>query len=404
MLIKISVEQLQLGMFIHEFCGSWLDHPFWRSSFLLDDTKTLKDILASGIDEVWIDDTKGLMSGAMEAVDQNSDSATKPDTLQPTIPSASLSQEAIRAKAVCAKAKQAVTAMFQEVRMGKALNTANALLVVEEITESILRNSDALIGLARLKTKDGYTYMHSIAVCALMVSLARTLELDKEQTKQAGMAGLLHDIGKMAIPMAIINKPGKLTDEEFMVIQHHTIEGGNILRRSSGISSPVLNACLHHHERMDGNGYPSEQEGAEIGLFARMCAVCDVYDAITSTRAYKEGWEPSQSIRRMAQSRGSHFDPHVFDAFVRSLGIYPVGTLVRLESGRLGLIIEQTEKSLLTPIVKIFFSTKLNAHVPVEILDLSHPNCQDKIISHEDPAKWKFNDLHTLWSGLTPIT
>ena len=286
--------------------------------------------------------------------------------------------------------------------MGKALIGANALPIVDVITASILRNPDALIGLARLKSKDDYTYMHSIAVCALMVSLARTLGLDEEQTRQAGMAGLLHDIGKMATPLEIINKPGKLTDEEFGIIKSHPVEGDRILRKSSGISDDIRHACLHHHERVDGDGYPSRLKGEEIHLFARMCAICDVYDAITSTRAYKSGWEPSQSICKMAQSRGTHLDPRIFDAFVRSLGIYPVGTLVKLESEHLGIIVEQTEKSLLMPIVKVFFSIRSNSHIPVDILDLSLPGCKDKIVSHEDPVEWQLNDLHTLWSEAVP--
>ena len=412
MLIKVHVEQLRLGMYIHEFCGSWMDHPFWRSSFLLEEEKVLKTILDSGIKEVLIDDAKGLGLGAVTAEVAGSEKASEmncsPDaTKQAVTPKAriqrdDLSHEATRAAAICDKSKRAVTSMFQEVRMGKALIGANALPIVDVITASILRNPDALIGLARLKSKDDYTYMHSIAVCALMVSLARTLGLDEEQTRQAGMAGLLHDIGKMATPLEIINKPGKLTDEEFGIIKSHPVEGDRILRKSSGISDDIRHACLHHHERVDGDGYPSRLKGEEIHLFARMCAICDVYDAITSTRAYKSGWEPSQSICKMAQSRGTHLDPRIFDAFVRSLGIYPVGTLVKLESEHLGIIVEQTEKSLLMPIVKVFFSIRSNSHIPVDILDLSLPGCKDKIVSHEDPVEWQLNDLHTLWSEAVP--
>lgn len=401
MRIKISVQQLKLGMYIHEFCGSWLDHPFLRGSFLLHESKDLQAILASGITHLWIDDEKGI---GLETAKPVQPAAVSGNAIQPPpkpidLRRVDLKHEAARAAVICAKSRQAVTSMFNEVRMGKALNGAEALPIVEEISESVLRNSHALIGLARLKTKDDYTYMHSIAVCALMISLARQLELDEARTRQAGMAGLLHDIGKMATPIEIINKPGKLTDDEFAIIRSHPRDGEKILRDSTGVDHEVILACLHHHEKVDGSGYPARQKGDEISLLARMCAVCDVYDAITSTRAYKNGWEPSSSIRRMAQSRGTHFDQRIFDAFVRSLGIYPVGTLVRLESERLGIIVEQTEK-LLTPVVKVFFSVKSNTRVPIDILDLSHPSCRDKIVSHEDPQHWQFQDLHTLWSGV----
>jgi putative nucleotidyltransferase with HDIG domain len=290
--------------------------------------------------------------------------------------------------------------MFHEARMGKALNADDALPIVEEITTSVARNPGALIGLARLKNKDDYTYMHSVAVCALMVSLARQLELDDEHVRQAGLAGLLHDIGKMMIPPEILNKPGKLTDAEFETVKNHPAEGHKLLLEGSGISDIALDVCLHHHEKVDGSGYPEHLSDEQISLYAKMGAVCDVYDAITSDRPYKNGWEPAESIRKMAEWSKGHFDLRIFEAFVRSIGIYPVGSLIRLKSDRLGVVIEQTEKSLLTPKVKVFFSIKSDIRIPPEILDLSKHACTDKIVSHEDPAKWAIHDMHTLWSGV----
>ena len=283
--------------------------------------------------------------------------------------------------------------------MGKALDAHFALPIVEEITSSVLRNPGALIGLARLKNKDDYTYMHSVAVCALMVSLGRQLKLSDAQIREAGMAGLLHDIGKMAIPLAILNKPGKLTDTEFHAIESHPAQGHKLLLAGSGASEVTLDVCLHHHEKMAGNGYPKRLKGDEISLFAKMGAVCDVYDAITSNRPYKNGWDPSESIRKMAEWSGPHFDPTVFQAFVKSIGIYPVGTLVRLESGRLAVVLEQAEKSLLAPRVKVFYSTKSMAYVTPQILELSGPGLQDKIVGREDAAKWGLKNVNDLWLG-----
>ena len=305
---------------------------------------------------------------------------------------------------VCAKSRQAVTSMFNEARMGKALDAEDALPIVEEISASVLRNPGALIGLARLKDKDDYTYMHSVAVCALMVALARQLGLDDELVRQAGMAGLLHDVGKMMIPLEILNKPGKLTDAEFDLVKNHPVEGHKMLRDSKGISDIALDVCLHHHEKVDGRGYPDRLGSEQISLYAKMGAVCDVYDAITSNRPYKSGWEPAESIRKMAEWSQGNYDPVVFQAFVKSIGIYPVGSLVRLESGRLGVIIEQTAKSLLTPVVKVLFSIKSNGRIVPEILDLSKPSCRDKIVSHEDPVKWDIPDINELWSGLDTMS
>lgn len=404
MLKRIPIKQLRLGMHVHEFCGSWMEHPFWRGAFLLDNPKDLQTILSTGIKEVWIDISKGLdveIGEAEEVIAAEVDrTLAHADAVSKREQRVNLAQEAALAFRICAKSKQAVVSMFQEARMGKALSANDALPIVEEISTSVMRNPGALVSVARLKNKDEYTYMHSVAVCALMVSLARQLGLDNAQTRQAGLAGLLHDVGKMMIPQEILNKPGKLTDAEFEAVKSHPAQGHKMLLEGNGISDVALDVCLHHHEKVDGSGYPEKLADAQISLYAKMGAVCDVYDAITSDRPYKNGWEPAESIRKMAEWSKGHFDQRIFEAFVRSIGIYPVGSLVRMKSERLGVVIEQTEKSLLAPKVKVFFSIKLNGRVVPEILDLSKPACKDKIASHEDPAKWDIRDIHELWSGL----
>ena len=284
--------------------------------------------------------------------------------------------------------------------MGKAVNTASAQKLVEEISNSVSRNPGALISLARLKTADDYTYMHSVAVCALMIALARQLELDEEITRALGLAVLLHDLGKAAMPMEVLNKPGKLSDGEFAIMKRHPEEGHRMLAEAPEAGEIALEVVLHHHEKIDGSGYPHGLKGQQISLYAKMGAVCDVYDAITSNRPYKAGWDPAESLRKMAEWAPGHFDPTVFQAFVKSLGIYPIGSLVRLESGRLGVVVEQSEKSLLTPRVKVFFSTRANARIRTDVVDLSAPGCRDTIAQREDPAQWQFPDLNTLWTGL----
>ena len=210
---------------------------------------------------------------------------------------------------------------------------------------------------------------------------------------------MLHDIGKMAIPNTVLNKPGKLTDSEFATVRGHPEAGSRMLIESKQVSALVLDVCLHHHEKMDGSGYPHRLEGEQISLCARMGAVCDVYDAITSNRPYKQGWDPAESIRKMAGWKG-HFDPVVFQAFVKTVGIYPVGSLVRLESGRIGVVIEQQAKSLLAPRVKVFFSAKSKTPIPQEVLDLSKLLGRDKIVSRESAEEWGFRNVDELWTGL----
>lgn len=408
MLKKIAVEQLVLGMHLKEFCGSWMEHPFWRSGFVITDPKDLVTIRASAIREVWIDCSKGLdVPEGQAAVSESESDAQVEAELREAVSArrevapVSVQAEIERAAKICYQSKQAVMSMFSEARMGKTVDTGSAKQLVEEITDSVSRNPGALISLARLKTADDYTYMHSVAVCAMMVALAKQLGLSEEQTRSAGIAGLMHDLGKAAMPMDVLNKPGKLTDAEFSIIKTHPEEGYKLLQSGANVDPMVLDVCLYHHEKVDGSGYPKGLKGDEISLFAKMGAVCDVYDAITSNRPYKSGWDPAESLRKMAEWASGHFDGKVFQAFVKSLGIYPIGSLVLLSSGRLGVVVEQTSKSLTTPRVKVFYSTKSNMRIVPEVIDLSRPGTTEKILSREDPAKWKFADLNELWSGIS---
>ncbi len=387
-------------MHLEAFCGAWLEHPFWRNKFVLNNAKDIALILESPIKEAWINIAKGLdtetaalaTDTAIEIVTAESVPYAPPAVQEKT----GFNDEIRRAAKICAKGKEAVVSMFQEARMGKAIEAEAAAPLVEEISNSVMRNPGALISLARLKVADDYTYMHSVAVCALMIALSRQLGLDEQQTRDAGMAGLLHDLGKAMIPIEILNKPGKLTDEEFALVKTHPEEGYKLLLEGKGISEMTKDVCLHHHEKIDGSGYPKGLNGETMSLYAKMGAVCDVYDAVTSNRPYKAGWDPAESIKRMAEWKG-HFDPTVFQAFVKSLGIYPIGSFVRLESGKLGVVIEQGDQSLLKPKVKVFFSTKSNAYIKPETIDLARS--PEKIAGRDDAAKWGIKDVDRYWAG-----
>ncbi len=405
MLKKIPVEQLRLGMHLQAFCGAWLEHPFWRTKFVLTDPRDLALVRESAIREVWIDIAKGKDVDTPESAHSPDAAPSADDFPQPEIEQepdpaatapASFSDEVKRASRIVSKGREAVVSMFQEARMGKAIEAEAAAPLVEEISNSVMRNPGALISLARLKTADDYTFMHSVAVCALMIALARQLGLDEKQTREAGMAGLLHDLGKAMIPLEVLNKPGKLTDAEFDLVKTHPEEGYKLLLEGKDVSEVVKDVCLHHHEKVDGSGYPKGLNGETMSLFAKMGAVCDVYDAITSNRPYKAGWDPAESIKRMAEWKG-HFDPMVFQAFVKSLGIYPIGSLVRLESGKLGVVIEQGEQSLLKPRVKVFFSTRAQAYITPEVIDLARS--PEKIAAREEATKWGIKDVDRWWVG-----
>lgn len=403
MLKTIPTNQVTLGMHIHALSGAWIDHPFWKSKFILEDVEDLKKLKSSSIKEVVIDIAKGLDVKVVQIEPMIEKElippetpAVAPKTKIPVI-RVSAAEEQVRAKKILQASKKAVTTMLNDVRMGKAVNPGTATALVEEIASSVTRNENALISLVRLKTKDDYTYMHSVAVCALMIALAKELDLNETETKQAGMAGLLHDVGKAGIPLEVLNKPGALTDDEFTLVKLHPERGHALLMQANILDEVVLDVCLHHHEKVNGSGYPHKLVADNISLFAKMGAVCDVYDAVTSNRPYKAGWEPGVSLQRMAQWEG-HFDETIFKAFVRSIGIYPIGSMVKLKSGRLAVVNDQNEKSLLTPIVKVFFSTKSKSRIAVETLDLSKPNINDSIASHEDPATWGIHNMQEIWT------
>lgn len=402
MLKKIKPSDVRLGMYIEKIRGNWLEHPFWRKSFKISEQKDLDKLINCGLDEIWIDTRKGLdvevceksnletpeSSNALiaDSDKQITEITEVPQPAKKTLSQIPVEEELSTAKKIHGKAKKIVTTVFNDVRMGKALEIEEAALLVDEINQSIERNPNALLSLIRLKSIDEYTYLHSVAVCMLMIALGRQLDLNGDQLKQAGIAGLLHDIGKMAVPNEVLNKPGKLTDEELNIIREHPQRGWEILKSCYQVNESALDVCLHHHEHMDGQGYPEKLSGDALTLFARMGAVCDVYDAITSERCYKKAWMPAEAIRKMAAWENGHFDETVFHAFVKTIGIYPNGTLLKLKSGRLGVVIEQSRKSLTTPVIKIFFSIRAGAHIPVEILDLS--KATDSIENIEDPLKW----------------
>ena len=406
MLKKISVDDLRTGMYLHGLCGKWVDHPFWKTKFVLDDPRDLAKLRESSVDECWIDVSKGhdvvavaapVATPAPVAVAVAAPAAAPmPEPGTPT----SMADELRRASALVNASRQQVMSMFQEARMGRTVEAEACVPLVADITASVWRNPGAVISLARLKTHDDYSYMHSVAVCALMVSLARQLGQNEVQARDLGLAGLLHDMGKASMPLGILNKPGKLTNAEFDIIKSHPERGHDLLLGGSATPAVALDVCLHHHERPDGKGYPFGLAGDALSLAARMGAVCDVYDAVSSNRSYKSAWDPADSISRMtAWAKDGQFDTMVFAAFVKSLGVYPIGSLVRMRSGRLAVVVEQSTGQLLKPWVKVFYSTKSQMPVPTELLDTGDARCNDGIAARESNETWKFPHLDELWAG-----
>lgn len=402
----IRVGQLRPGMYVQRVHGPWLQHPYWRASFTASE-RDVERLLGSDVEALDIDTSRGAdvdaapVRGIDPAVDAAPDVATggvEPASAGPRAPTPApdLATELSRARRICQAGREAVEAMFREVRLGRTIDPEAAMPLAREIAASVDRHPGALIGIARLKTADDYTYLHSVAVSALMGSLARQMGLPDEECQQAALGGLLHDMGKARMPQDILNKPSSLTDAEFAVMRTHPEEGERLLRDSGVENGAVLHMVRHHHERFDGAGYPLRLPGGEIPLLTRMSTVCDVYDAVTSNRPYKEGWDPGEALRRMATWKGQ-FDPAVLKAFIATVGIYPIGTLVRLSSDRLAVVIEQNP-ALSTPKVRVFHSARTRSHLLVHDLDLAATDCADHITGLESPRQWGFRDLDKLWA------
>jgi len=406
LLKRIPSSDLRVGMFVEEFCGSWMDHPFWRARFAINEAADLEKILSSGVSEVWIDPSKGLdvavdehpvidRAAAEAAVEAQLKAAEARPAPRPAR-SADMNSELERASKIFQESRRSVTSMFDEARLGGLRGTDQVESVVDNIADSVARNPMAMIGLSRLKSADDYTFMHSMAVSAMMVALARTLGWDETRVRDAGMAGLLHDVGKAQIPISILNKPGTLDDVEWKMMRSHSERGHAILSETRGVTPAALDAVMHHHEKIDGTGYPHRLTGDKISDLAKMAAVCDVYDAVTSERPYKCGWQPTAAIRKMTEWTG-HFDGTVFKAFVKTVGIYPVGSLVRLKSQRLAVVVDHDPVHLLQPTVKVFFSLRSMGHIEPVLVKLDKNREGDQILGFEDPEAHGFTHFNELW-------
>jgi HD-GYP domain-containing protein (c-di-GMP phosphodiesterase class II) len=403
MLKKVDSSQLTVGMYIHDLSCDWMTHPFIRNRFLISSEEEIRKILKAGIHDVVIDSARGLDVQDAPTLDE-ANLATERELTELAVKPAvvtrvSLGEELSRAAQIRHQASALVRTVMRDARLGKAIEVGQVQPVVQNITESILRNPGALVGLLRIKNRDDYTFLHSVSVCALLVAFCNSRGMAPEITRQAGLGGLLHDTGKALVPDEVLNKPAALTDAEFALIRKHPQDGFDILRQSPEVSDIALDITLHHHERRDGSGYPHKLSGDDISELAQMAAIVDVYDAITADRCYHKGMSAAAALRKIYEWSKFHFNPQYAQEFMRCVGIYPVGTMVMLESGRLGVVVEPHETNLLAPKVNVFFHTRKNVYIKPETVDLARGvgfGGADKIVGHESPAKWNVDPMRFL--------
>jgi len=398
----IPISSLKPGVYIHDLKCSWLEHNFLRNSFLVGDEETVRRVRETGVQEILIDIKRGIDPEAVVAVEPPAVEAApaRPEAPQPEAAPAPVvatarksGSEFERARALKGEANLIVRDMMTDIRLGKQIELEKIEPLVERIVDSIFCEPDALAPLARLKEHDAYTFQHSVSVCAAMVAFARTLGLDRPTIREIAIGALLHDVGKAKVPDEILNKPAKLTDAEFDKMKSHVVQSKIILQASPGISQIALDVAAQHHERFDGSGYPNKLRGDEISLYGQMGSIVDVYDAITSNRVYHKGMAPTEALRKLLTWTDGHFKPDMVKAFIRSVGIYPTGALVRLESRRLAVVQSQNDDKPMQPVVKVIFHTAGHYLKPQNI-DLRRS--QDRIVGHEDFESWQIDPVRWL--------
>jgi HD-GYP domain-containing protein (c-di-GMP phosphodiesterase class II) len=280
---------------------------------------------------------------------------------------------------------------MNNVKMGAAIDIAPIHQLADELQNSVLRNANALSCLGRIREKDNYLLEHSVNLSVLMSLFGNYRKLPADVLHQTIVGALLHDLGKILTPDDILHKPGRLTAEEFEVMKLHARHSRDILAGTEGIGEIAVITAAQHHEKLDGSGYPEGLKGDEITEYGRMVAITDVYDAITSDRVYHKGMTPSQGLKKLLEWSGDHLDPELVKQFIRCIGLYPVGSLVLLESGKLGVVVETNEQDQRLPVVRVMYHTRFRLPITVETIDLSRTGNQDRIVRAVDPEDYKLD-------------
>lgn len=275
-----------------------------------------------------------------------------------------------QAKQLLTEAKGLVRKVLSETFEGKAIEVEPFAALADNMIESVMLDSDAMKCVSALRSKDAYLLEHSVNVAFLLITFGKYLKLDREMLRQLAIGGILHDIGKIKVDNKILHKPGKLTPEEFEHMKLHQAYAIEIMEQAKGLSQVSKDVCLMHHEKLDGRGYPRGLKGDALPLHGRMSCIVDIYDALTATRCYKEAMSPAAAFKILLSLTPFHLDESLVYEFIRCIGVYPVGSLVQLSDGRVGIVWESTDRDVLHPIVKCFYSLKFKRYTDVTMVDL----------------------------------
>lgn len=362
-LIKLPVSSLEIGMYVAAIENS--EQVMVANAGRISNMELLVKLKSKGINFVWIDPARSSLTtdnspaAAMVANNTINTNGTK---------NRELAQK--QASELLHEAKGLVRKVLSETFEGKAIEVAKVEALAENMIESVMDNADAFKCVSALRSKDAYLLEHSVNVAVLLVTFGRYLELDRDMLRQLAVGGILHDVGKIKVDSNVLNKPGKLTPEEFEHMKLHQVYAIPIMSEAQGLSQVSKDVCLMHHEKLDGRGYPRGLKGEQLPLHGRMSCIVDIYDALTATRCYKEAMSPASAFKILLSLTPFHLDESLVYEFIRCIGVYPVGSLVELSDGRVGIVWETEDRDVLHPVVKCFYSNKHKHYTDVALVDL----------------------------------
>ncbi len=374
---RIPISKLEVGMYITDQTEGIADGKLQSKGFI-NREETLAKIQAKGVGDIFIDVAKGKDSAFACPI------LSKDTTFKARV---TLREEREKAERVYGEARGLVTDVLNNVKLGKAIDVTPVAELAEDINNSILNNANALQCLSQIREKDKYLLEHSVNVGILMSIFSTYLGFDKPTVKELTTGALLHDIGKIRVPSEILNKPGALTDEEWIEMKRHVIYGQAVLAKSPGISDIAKSICAQHHERLDGTGYPIGMAGEDIDTYGRLAAIVDVYDAVTASRVYHDGMSPFKAMKLLLSLADNHFDKALVYSFIRCMSVYPVGTLVELTNGRLGVVIESNLETPNKPRLRVFYNLKHKHYEKPQVVDLARSQANLDIVKTWHPEE-----------------
>ncbi|MCE9968146.1 HD-GYP domain-containing protein [Aeromonas salmonicida] len=381
----IPVNQLQAGMYVIAITSQTGGMEIARMG-LVTTRQQIDDLIRRGVLTVRVDLARSKLAGIEQIIFP--DPAASSIASQRPTGSANGEGRELKIRRLYQEARELQGKFIRQLKAGEPIDITPLATVAEEMVDTMFTHGDAMLCLARIRAKDAYLMEHSMNVAILLANFGRYLALERSVLKELTLGGLLHDVGKIMTPDEVLNKPGKLTDEEFTVMRQHVVHSHDILSSTPGITATMLEVAANHHERLDGTGYPRHLKGDQLSLYTRMSGIVDVYDAVTADRVYKQGMQPTQAFRILLKGADHHFDRLLVTKFIKCMGVYPVGTLVQLSNQRLAIVMQRNPQEPLKPVVKVIYHATQRHYLEVQWLDLAKSGVQESIESTVDPKEF----------------